>query len=145
MRLLPKFNVGDTVRIEVNGQPAIGKIDEVFSAEWDMYFNHTVMYNVKVEEMLYRVEEKDIQSYSEQQSLCQIEVTCPNGKTYLIVNVKKLENLANLEMWKAETSDGETIYISHNNISVMIIKDQPEEIQWAKQCQEIKEIRNEQT
>ena len=143
MALVPKFNVGDTVRIEVNGESVIGKIDEVFF-ELDMHFNHTVMYNVKVGGMLYRVYEKDIQSYSKQQ-LWQIEVTCPNGKTYLIVNVKKLENLANLEMWQAVTSDGETVYISHNNISVMIIKDQPEEIQWAKQCQEIKEIRNEQT
>lgn len=143
--LVYKFNIGDTVKIEVNGQPVIGKIDEVFS-EWDA-FNFDIlkfMYNVKVGGELYRVEEKDIQPYSKQ-LLSQIEVTCPNGKTYLIVNVKKLENLANLEMWKATTSDGETVYISHNNISVMIIKDQPEEIQWAKQCQEIKEIRNEQT
>ena len=143
MALVPTFEVGDVVEIKVNGQPAIGRIVDVFS-EWDMHFNHTVMYNVKVGEMLYRVEENDVQPYSKQ-LLSQIEVTCPNGKTYLIINVKKLENLANLEMWKAETSDGETIYISHNNISVMIIKDQPEEIQWAKQCQEIKEIRNEQT
>ena len=144
MALVPKFNVGDTVRIEVNGESVIGKIDEVFS-EWDdSCFNQTIMYNVKYRGMLYRVYEKNIQSYSKQ-LLSQIEVTCPNGKTYLIVNVKKLENLANLEMWQAVTSDGETVYISHNNISVMIIKDQPEEIQWAKQCQEIKEIRNEQT
>lgn len=144
MALVPKFNVGDTVRIEVNEQPVIGKIDEVLS-EWDVGLDRlNVMYNVKYRGILYRVDEKDVQPYSNQQ-LWQIEVTCPNGKTYLIVNVKKLENLANLEMWQAKTSDGETVYISHNNISLMIIKDQLEEIQWAKQCQEIKEIRNEQT
>lgn len=144
MALVPKFNVGDTVKIKVNDQPAIGKIDDVFS-EWDVSLDRlNVSYNVNVRGMHYYVEEKDVQPCSKQ-LLSQIEVTCPNGKTYLIVNVKKLENLANLEMWKATTSDGETVYIAHNNISVMIIKDQPEEIQWAKQCQEIKEIRNEQT
>lgn len=144
MALVPKFNVGDVVEIIVNNQPVIGKIKEVYS-DFDINEYTTVnSYRVLVGNEVHYVKEKDIHSYAKQ-SLYQIEVTCPNGKTYLIVNVKKLENLANLEMWQAKTSDGETVYISHNNISVMIVKDQLEEIQWAKQCQEIKEIRNEQT
>ena len=145
MALVPKFNVGDLVEIKVDGQPVIGKIDDVFS-EWNISLDKLIVtYNVKVGGMHYSVKEKDINSYV-RQSLSQIEVVCPNGKTYLIVNVKKLENLANLEMWQAKTSDGETVYISHNNISLMVIKDQLEEMPYVtKQCQEIKEIRNEQT